>query len=256
MPDPFHSAFDAALAGDDAALDAWLPRGEAARAGLAVYRNTVAKARADALAALCPTVRALVGEDWFRDAALIHARACPPVGPVLDEYGADFPAWLESFPPAKDLPYLAPVARLDLAWSAAHRAVDAPVLAAADFATVSPTALLGFRAVLHPSARVFWFDWTVPSIWLGSRPGASAGEGLSWEPVAEGLVIHRPGMVVRQRLISVQEQALLKACREGRTLGSAAVDLLRIDPRANPASVLAGLVAEGVFTSLEPGLPT
>lgn len=253
MREPFHDAFDALLAGEADALNAWLPEGEAARAGLAVYRNTVAKARADALAALCPTVRALVGEDWFRDAALIHAAAHPPPGPVLDQYGEDFPAWLETFPPALDMPYLAPVARLDLAWSAAHRAADDPVLEAADFKAIDPAALLGQRAQLHASVRVFWFDWTVPSIWLGSRPGARPDQPLSWEPTAEGLVIHRPGLEVRQRRISAAEYAVLNACREGRTLGAAAVDLLRADPRAAPGPVLAGLVAQGVFTSLHPG---
>lgn len=251
--EPFHDAFDRLLAGDASALDAWLPAGRQTRAGLAVYQNTVARARADALAALFPAVRTLVGEDWFRGAALIHAQTHPPRGPVLDEYGGDFPAWLEAFPPARDLPYLAPVARLDLAWSAAHRAADAPVLDLADFSAVNSTALLGLRAGLHPSVRVFWFDWTVPSIWLGSRPDASPGEPLSWEPTAEGLVIHRPGMEVRQRRISAPEYAVLKACSDGRTLGTAAVDLLRADPRSSPGPVLAGLVAQGVFTNLSPG---
>lgn len=66
MPEDFHRALDAAITGSDGTLTPWLAGGDA---GLAVYRNTVAKGRADALAGLFPTVERLVGSDWFRDAA-------------------------------------------------------------------------------------------------------------------------------------------------------------------------------------------
>jgi hypothetical protein len=48
-----------------------------AAARFKVYRNTVLKGCVDALAANFPTVLRLVGEDWFRAAALIHVCAEP-----------------------------------------------------------------------------------------------------------------------------------------------------------------------------------
>ena len=74
--------------------------------GLGVYRNTIASAAIDALAATFATVLLMVGEEWFRAAAREFARAHPPTDPALIGYGADFPQWLADFPPAADAPYL------------------------------------------------------------------------------------------------------------------------------------------------------
>ena len=46
--------------------------------GFAVYRNTVLKGCIDALQANFPAVVRLVGEEWFRAVAALHARAQPP----------------------------------------------------------------------------------------------------------------------------------------------------------------------------------
>ena len=107
----FQDAFMAALDARTAApIAGWLPGGdgggEAEPAGLAVYRNTIAKGCVDALAANFPTVARLVGDDWFQAAAALFARDTPPASAALLAYGEAFADWLEHFPPAGDLPYL------------------------------------------------------------------------------------------------------------------------------------------------------
>lgn len=82
---------------------------------LAVYRNTVLGGLADALALAFPTVRRLVGEAFFDQAAVAYARAHPPAAPGLAPYGRAFPDFLEVYPGAAELAYLGDVARLDLA---------------------------------------------------------------------------------------------------------------------------------------------
>lgn len=242
---------DAILAGDPNALDPWLGGGEAGRAGLVIYRNTVARARADALAALYPTVLRLVGEAWFREAASIFCLEQLPAQPVMDEYGAGFPDWLAVFPPAAELPFLAPVARIDRAWSEAHRAVDAPVLDAAEVSRLVPGALFGARAALHPSVRMFWFDWTVPSVWLANRPGASANTPVVWDASPEGLVVLRPAMRVEHHPLSRPQWMFLDACRSGQPLGRVAASLALADPRLDLTRLFAELLGFGVFTCLE-----
>ena len=251
MPEPFHIAMHAALSGDDSALAPWLRGGEAGRAGLAVYRNTVAKARADALAALYPSIERLVGAEWFRDAALIFARSQPPSGPVMDDYGHGFPDWLETFPPAAGLPYLAPVGRLDRAWSEVHRAADAPVLTPSDVSGLSPTVLFGARAVLHPAVRLFWFDWTAPSIWRANRPGSDPDRPVMWDAAPEGLLLVRPQDAVTHHALSEPQWRFLDACRRGAPLGRAAA-MLRLDhPTLDLSRLFAALLGLGVFTRLE-----
>lgn len=251
MPEPFHQAMDAVLAGDAGALDPWLRGGEAGRAGLAVYRNTVAKARADALAGLYPTVQRLVGADWFREAALTFARRTPPSSPVMDDYGEGFPDWLEAFPPARDLPFLAPAARIDRAWNGSHRALEAPVLSAAQVAAVGPDALFAARAVTHPSARLFWFDWTVPSVWLANRPGRDPDADVFWDQVPEGLLLVRPRDAVQAHPLGRTQWLFLDSCRRGLPLGRAAASVMIAEPLTDLSRLFAELLRLGVFTRLD-----
>ncbi|MDI6623210.1 MAG: DNA-binding domain-containing protein [Brevundimonas sp.] len=251
ISDGFEAAFTALLAGDESALGGWLGADAGDQARLDVYRNTVAKARVDALAGLYPTIERLVGPDWFRQAGLIFAGDAPPSSPVLDLFGAEFPAWLETFPPALDLPYLAAVARLDQAWNQAHRAPDAPVLSGRVATETPPARLFASRAGLHPSARLFWFDWTVPSIWIANRAQAVDAAGVAWEAQPEGLLIVRHAQVVTWRRLSRAEWSFLRACQRGRTLGEAAQAAFAIDPQLNLAAMFAGLLEAGALSTLQ-----
>lgn len=250
MPDAFQQALVGAIAGGSGDLSPWLARG-ADDPALAVYRNTVAKGRADALAALFPAVERLVGPDWFREAALAFAREHPPTGPVLDDWGADFPGWLERFGPARDHPYLAPAARLDLAWSAAHRAPDAPVLEMSDISALPPHRLFAARAVLHPSARLFSFDWTAPSLWLANRPELGLEGDLVWEPRPEALAVLRPRWTVIAIRLHASQRRVLDACARGQSLGQAVLFALGAPAAADPVRLLASLLEAGLFTRLE-----
>src|SRR5262245_23956796 len=92
--------------------------------GFAVYRNTVMKACIDALQANYPAVARLVGDEWFRAAAAVFARAHLPEHPTLLAYGGNFADFLARFPPAAALPYLPEVARLDRFWTESHIAPE------------------------------------------------------------------------------------------------------------------------------------
>ncbi len=244
MPEFFHRALDAAITGSDGTLTPWLAGGDA---GLAVYRNTIAKGRADALAGLFPTVERLVGPDWLRDAALIFADEHPPTSPVLDDYGQEFPAWLVRFEPAQSLPYLPPVARMDLAWSRAHRSADAPVLTADG---LDGRDLFGSRATVHPSVNLFWFDWTAPSAWLANRPDSAPDQVVDWTDSPEGLVIHRPDMTVLHRRLSRAEWLFLDGCRRNLPLGRVALEVQGQAPDTDIAPLFSGLLSAGLFTHL------
>ena len=81
----------------------------------AVYRNNVVVSLIDALATRFPAAQRIVGEEFFRAMAGVFARAHPPRSPLMMTYGEDLPAFIETFAPAAELPYLADVARLEAA---------------------------------------------------------------------------------------------------------------------------------------------
>jgi hypothetical protein len=190
----------------------------------AVYRNTVMKGCIDALEANYPAVARLVGGEWFRAAAAVYARANPPRVPMLTEYGEGFAAFLESFPPAAELPYLPAVATLDRFWTEAHIARDEPALRQFNESPVR----------IHAAARWAFFPLPAYSIWSRTREGdADLGE-LEWR--AEGALITRPRDAVQWIELDRAECALLDSC---------AVEKLQAPPRR---LLEAGAFAESTFT--------
>lgn len=248
----FQDAFVSALAGSPLALSPWLASREAGEAGLSVYRNTVAKGCVDALAANFPTVLSMVGEDWFRAAAALFAREAPPTHAALLDYGQDFPSWLERFPPAGDLPYLAGIAHLDRLWTEALFAAEAPPLPGDAFAALAPDVLAQARVSLHPSVRFAAFDAGLPSLWVAARAGA---EDLELGDTPEGLLLARPGAAVTRRVVSPADIAFLAACRAGLSLAQAVGRAAEVQPEADVQTLFAALIADGVFGALNPGSP-
>jgi hypothetical protein len=247
----FQDAFVAALAERTAApIAAWLPDDQVEPAGLAVYRNTIAKGWVDALAANFPTVASLVGEDWFRAAAALFAREQPPRTAALLAYGEGFADWLERFPPAADLPYLPAMARLDRLWTAALFAPEAEPLAAEAFA-VAPEALAGARASLHPSLAFAGFDSGLPGLWLAARQ-PDPGE-MTLVPEPQAILIVRPVDAVHSRRLDAPGLAFLTAVRDGATLGAAITAAAQADPAADLARLFAALIADGAFSGLDLG---
>jgi hypothetical protein len=245
----FHESFAQALLtppGADPGLLAALVEQPA----FAVYRNTVAKGCADALAANFPTVLRVVGEDWFRDVAVDYARRHPPRDVRLLAYGDEgFGAFLQAVPTAAALPWLEGVARLDTLWRAAHVAADAPVLPAGALAALDAQALAACRLLPHPATRWAWFDQQpVPGIWMREREHGPAQDDLAWR--GEGLLLVRPEGEVAWQPLPQAGCVLLDACAAGLPLGVAAEQALARDPHADLAQALQQLLRSGAFTSL------
>ena len=64
--------------------------------------------------------------------------ATPPRTPVLTTYGDEFAEFIAAFEPARELAYLADVARLEAARTHAYHAADAVPVDAEPFAALDP----------------------------------------------------------------------------------------------------------------------
>ena len=220
---------------------------------MAVYCNTVAKGLADVLRASFPTVERIVGEAWFRAAALAYAHGEPPASPVLADYGGGFPQFLRSFPPAAEMPYLADVAAIDRLWTEAHFAPDAPPLDVAGLARLPPEILAEGRLRLHASARLGWFDTPAATLWRLNRPPApppgAEGFEVDWRP--EGIALARPEGEVRAVGLGPGAFALLGACHGALPLGEAMAQGLAAEPVMILEATLGVLAAAGLFGGFE-----
>lgn len=218
-----------------------------AQPGFSVYRNTVLKGTTDALLANFPTVERLVGNEWFRAAAILHAHQTPPTDARLLYYGADFPAFLDDFEHAQQLPYLGNVARLDRLWNEVHSEADEPDLDLSVFADFTPEKMSLMRLKPRASARWVWFaDQPAYSIWRLNREHLDMPDDLAW--VGEGALLTRTTGAVEWRALSVGGCAFLDACAQGLPLDQAAVQAMDTEPELAFMNMLTGLITAGVFT--------
>ncbi|WP_343584814.1 DNA-binding domain-containing protein [Herbaspirillum sp.] len=219
-----------------------------AQPAFAVYRNTIFKSCADALAANYPAVLRLVGEPWFQGAALAYARGNMPDDACLIAYGPGFPDFLASAEEARELPYLPGVARLDRCWTESHLAADdAPLDAAGLHAALAA----GRDVCLAPHAAARWrweAAYPIYSIWdANRRPDAELPAELAWR--GEGALLTRPQGQVQWQAIGPGACRFLDACRDGIGVAAAAGLALEREPGLDAAAMLGGLVQAGAFTS-------
>ncbi|WP_422844161.1 DNA-binding domain-containing protein [Acidovorax sp. M2(2025)] len=254
----FQDGFSAALwardVGEAAAAHApWIAALQA-QPGFAVYRNTVLQACIDALQASYPTVCQLVGENWFRAAAAVYARAEPPDHGALVEYGAGFADFLAGFAPAAGLPYLGAVARLDRCWTECHLAADAPALNRTGWARQDARALAALHLRPHPAARWAWCaDHPAYRLWQHHREGLPWGDSLPW--VGDGGLLARPQAAVAWCALPLAGCVLLDACAAGEPLEAAATRALTADPGTDFTQLLGTLLDAGALAVLRPDRP-
>lgn len=243
----FQDAFVGALYGRDA--DDPRVAACAAQPAFSVYRNTVIKGSIDALAANFPTVARLVGEAWFRAAAAVYASASPPDDPRLLFYGRAFPDFLERFEPARELPYLGNVARLDLLWIDTHAASDDTCADAASLAALPVERLANLTLRPHASAHWAWFDGQPAyTIWRANREQVEVPGDLVWQ--SEGALLVRRGGEVIWRPLSVAGHAFLGACAAGAPFEAAAQTALDAQPDADFGALVQMLLEAGAIGGL------
>ena len=140
----------------------------------AVHRNNVISSLQDALSETFPVVQELVGVEFFRAMAAVFVRQSPPRSRILAHYGHGFPGFIERFEPAASVPYLADMARLEMARVRAYHAADAAALASesVSLALASGDRIGQLRLVCHPSVSVVSSRHAVVSLWAAHQDGS------------------------------------------------------------------------------------
>jgi putative DNA-binding protein len=215
--------------------------------GFAVYRNTWLKACIDALEANFPAVACLVGQAWFRSAAALYASESMPADGRMTHYGDDFADFLDVFEGARDMSYLADVARLDWLLLASCHAADAPTLAPEDLATLPAQDLRHRTLCLHPSVR--WHESVFPArtIWEASRGGRAVEGDLAW--TGEATLIVRRAERVYTMPVDQATCGVLESIRAGRLPASCIDTLAHLHHAPRLDASLAFLLTAGAFTS-------
>lgn len=134
-----------------------------------VYRNNVFYSLRNALADLYPTVKKLVGENFFNGTAHLYLQQNPPAKAAMVYFAWNFPEFLSRFEHTQNLPYLHDIAKLELARHQSYHAKDAANLDAAFFATIAADTFEHSRFALHPSIQFMHSAFPILTIWQANQ---------------------------------------------------------------------------------------
>lgn len=220
-------------------------------ARLAVYRNNVVSSLVDALADTFPVVQQLVGVEFFRAMAVLFVRESPPRSRVLAHYGDDFPAFVAAFEPARGLPYLADVARLEVARVRAYHAADAELVSEemVSLALASGERMGELRLVLNPSVHTLVSPHAVVTLWAAHQVD---GDDVAQVDVdaPESALILRAGLEVLVLPSALGTVCFVEAVHAGLNLGDAVARAIAAAPDFDLSGTLTQLLAHGALSAI------
>lgn len=240
----------ATLFGERAALSALgiVAGGLDAAARLAIYRNNVLGNYRKALGATYPVVRALVGAAFFGAAIEAFVHAHPSTRGDVNRYGGELARFLATYPPARSLPYLPDVARLEWAIDQAGIAADAPHLDLAALAAVPLDELSRLHFRLHPSARLLVSPYPVFSIWQVHQAGHE-DERVDLGAGGDALLVLRVASTVGVERLSRGCHAFLLALGHNLALADAVDHAVAADAAFQLGEALKRHVAAGAIVA-------
>lgn len=214
-----------------------------ARRRLAAYRSSVMGNLTAALENTYPVVSQLVGAPFFRESARQYLLAHPSESGDLSELGEGFPAFLEAYGPARQLPYLPDVARLEWWVQVVYFAADAGPTELSALAVATPDDRLSFSAA--PAHGRLDSSWAVERIWTVHQSGEENFNMDPGEP-CRALVGRRDGRVFVQSL-SAAEAVFFDALAAGDCLDDAVTVAFGADEHFDLAGTLGRFITQGFF---------
>ena len=212
-----------------------------------VYRNNVFASLTEALVTRFPVCHALVGDEFFRAMARVFIELSPPRSPVLMTYGDNFGDFIETFPPARPVPYLADVARLEAALTRAYHAADASPLTVDELAS-APCGWEQIHVDLHPSVRIIMSPFPIVSIWEAHmRPD---GHPMIDSAMAEDALVARPDLDVEVHRLPPGAAVFLSMLLRGATLKASADQAVGSNSRCDLVTTLSGILASRIIVGL------
>lgn len=136
----------------------------ALRERLQIYRNNVMTSLGKALTGNFPLLEKLAGREFLNATAWAYIMEHPPTESYLGPYGSDFGEFIECRKAAKDFPWLADIARLEVFINlSTHAPDDAPMLTD-DIAKIPPEKLGNTHLKVRSSVFFLKSRWPLTKI--------------------------------------------------------------------------------------------
>lgn len=210
------------------------------RRRLRIYRHNVFASLTEALRACYPVVERLVGAGFFAYVANRYVRSHPSTSGDLQEFGGEFPEFLEDFPAIRALVYLSDLARLEWARQYVYHALEPEIAElSARLQTVPPNGYGDLRFRLHPAGQLLFSPYPILRIWQVNQEDYSGEEErVDLSEGAVYLLIIRRGLAIEMESLSAGEYLLLNLLGQGHTITEACEKCLTVEPEFELADTL------------------
>jgi hypothetical protein len=245
------TAFLAALF-DDAApgpVDSIPGNGLTPEARLRIYRRSCNEIQTATLRTTYPAVLALVGQDWFDQAARRYRRLYPSHSGNLQGLGAHFADYLETIPAGRTLPYVADVARLEWLRQKAILAANSRALTFDDFMRCLDGAGESLRVGLHPC--VHWLNSPHRTLTIWHFALDPRGD-LDLDGQGENVILWREDGEVVMTSVDAVTLTYVTALATGVSLEEAGIGAAALDDSFDPAQCMNELIGHHLVTHIQP----
>jgi hypothetical protein len=202
---------------------------------------------------LWPKPLLLLRRWWVRRSSAPWPGLCARPPALLTHHGvlrSRLPRFIAAFPPAASVPYLADVARLEMARVRAYHAADAAPIDAAmlQAALGNPAEQRCLQLALHPSVQVVSSDFAVGDIWTAHHEPLDSG---GFDPdLPQHVMVFRNRLHVDMLLLCAGDAHWVSALQNRHTLLNATVSACSAWPDFDLPRCLATLLRLQLFTPL------
>jgi hypothetical protein len=249
MLDAYFSAFDEFLnTGATTAIAGIL--GERANPALmSVYRNGYFRTCTDALAGNYPVVRAIVGDDYFRDLARGYVNQHPPTRSTLVGYGEHLADFIRQLEEEHGLDYLADAAAIDAAWLKSYFAEEGVPLAPADIEHMGANEMdvTAVRVHLTPHVQLVQIENSIIDTWATLRDQGELTETVALTKRAHLAMLWRLDGHIHIKALNDAESVFIDTLAKVATLGDAAACAYKVDESFDLAGTFAALLQNNIL---------
>jgi hypothetical protein len=188
---------------------------------LGLYQSNVRINFTDSLRSTYPAVRRLVGEDYFRQTALMFQRSHPSRSGDLAHAGRGFPEYLATLHGGDQYHYLGDIARLEWLCQEALLAAGHAPLDLKRLRAVAPSQYDALRFKLHPTLRLYQSPYPALAIWEANAANESEPQLIDLRAGGDRLALMRRAGALTFQGTSRGEFAFLEALARGAPFGEA-----------------------------------
>ena len=214
----------------------------------ALCRNQMHKTLASRLETVFPTVKSIVGNEFFTKLTAAYSRANKLIGPEAPEFSEGLPDFIDEFEPALSFPYLPDIGMLDLGYWKSLNALDHQSIQPNLFTELTPELLAKCRISLHPACYWFSSQYAIYHIWKlyhSSQPPQHIDHR-----VPQDVIIIRPQYKVEVHEIDTGFIKVLDTLDNSGTLQEAFDEGSAWDANFNTVTAIQFLVQNGLIAKL------